>query len=145
MMRANRFAFAATMLVAGLAVSAARADDFYEARLRNGEQALAAGRTREAVDNLRVASFGLLEKPSLLLASLATLAVAQTRAGRTADAEATLQRFQAAQSIFPSTAEIRIAPDVRSAFETLARQKIPGWNSSAPVARKTPAPRSESR
>jgi hypothetical protein len=106
----------------------ASADDFYEARMRMGEQALASGHAAEAADALRVASFGLLEKPALLSRCLAELAVAQTRAGRSSDADATLQRFRAVQALFPAQVNLSSTPpDVRTAFETFARQRIPGF------------------
>ena len=116
---------AAVVLSFAAAVSAA---DFYEAQMRAGEQALAAGRAPEAADALRVGSFGLLEKPALLSECLAALAVAQKRAHRDADADATLQRFRAVQTLFPAPSELSaMAADVRAAFEAFARERVPGF------------------
>lgn len=123
-----------TTLAAGVLLvgASARAADFYETRMKMGEQALAAGRAAESIDPLRVASFGLLEKPALLAECLAALAVAQTRARRPADAEATLQRFRAVQALFPAqTALSSMSPDVRGAFEAFARQHVPGFTLGA--------------
>jgi len=108
--------------------AAAGASDFYEGQMRAGEQALAAGRAAESIDALRVASFGLLEKPALLSECLASLAVAQSRTHRAAEADATLQRFRAVQALFPAQTSLSAASaDVRAAFEAFARQRIPGF------------------
>lgn len=135
---------AGSIIAAGILLAAAAfADDFYEARMRMGEQALAAGHAAEAADALRVASFGLLEKPELLSRCLAELAVAQTRAGRPSDADATLQRFRAVQALFPAQVNLSSTPpDVRTAFETFARQRVPGFTlgpaGSSREARRSP-------
>ena len=101
-------------------------DAFYEGRLTIGEQALSAGRAAEAADDLRVASFGLLDRPEKLSECLVWLAVAQQRAGRIADAEATLRRFQAVQALFPSWGRLALAPEMKGEFEALARKRLPG-------------------
>lgn len=105
---------------------------FYASRLAAGEQALAAGRAAEAADNLRVASFGLLDQPEKLSECLVLLAVAQQRAGRTADAEATLRRFRSAQELFPSWERLALAPEWRSEFVALARKRLPEMNLEMP-------------
>jgi hypothetical protein len=105
---------------------------FYQSRLAAGEQALAAGRAAEAADNLRVASFGLLDQPEKLSECLVVLAVAQQRAGRTADAEATLRRFRSAQELFPSWERLALAPELRSEFVALARKRLPEMNLEMP-------------
>jgi hypothetical protein len=108
--------------------AAASASDFYESQMRAGEQALAAGHAAESIDALRVASFGLLEKPALLSECLAGLAVAQNRARREAEADATLERFRAVQALFPDQTSLSSTPaQVRAAFEAFARQRISGF------------------
>jgi hypothetical protein len=135
-----------SLIAAGIlscAVLAPAADDFYEAQMRAGEQALAAGRAAESADALRIASFGLLEKPALLSRCLAELAVAQTRARRPSEADKTLQRFRAVQALFPAQADLSSTPpDVRAAFEAFARQRVPGFTlrpgASTREARRAP-------
>jgi len=105
---------------------------FYASRLAAGKQTLAAGRAAEAADNLRVASFGLLDQPEKLSECLVLLAVAQQRAGRTADAEATLRRFRSAQELFPSWDRLALAPELRSEFVALARKRLPEMNLEMP-------------
>jgi hypothetical protein len=123
------------------APAAASPDAFYASRRALGEQALAAGRAAEAADNLRVASFGLLDRPEKLSECLVSLAIAQQRAGRTADADATLRRFQSVQELFPSWGRLALAPDVRSEFVALARKRLPGLNLESPrEAERRPPP-----
>jgi len=115
---------------------------FYASRMTIGERTLEAGRAAEAADNLRVASFGLLDEPERLSECLVWLAVAQQRAGRAADADATLKRFQGVQTLFPSYPRLAIAPAVRSEFEALARKRMPGMTLEGPrEARRAPTPR----
>jgi len=129
MRRWMRWVPAAGLLVFAVA---AGASDFYEGQMRSGEQTLAAGHAAESIDALRVASFGLLEKPALLSECLAALAVAQSRAHRAADADATLQRFQAVQALFPAQTSLSSASaDVRTAFEAFARRRVPGFTLGA--------------
>jgi len=70
--------FAAALIMGG----ALSADDFYQGRLLTGQQEYRSGRYAEAADNLRVASFGLLNRPRLLSESLVWLALAQSKANR---------------------------------------------------------------
>ena len=73
--------------------AAAPADDFYLVRLQAGKAEAAAGRPYEAIDDLKIASFGFLDQPALLIEGLSRLALAQTAAGRNDEAEATLRRM----------------------------------------------------
>ena len=131
MHRWKRWMPAAGFLVLAAAAGAGAAD-FYEGQMRAGEQALAAGRAADSIDPLRVASFGLLEKPALLSECLAALAVAQSRAHRAPEADATLKRFRAVQALFPAQASLSSASaEVRRAFEAFARQRIPGFTLGA--------------
>ena len=132
MRRHRRAGIVAAIVTLGAALPGS-AQDFYETRLRAGGQALAAGRAAEAADDLRVASFGLLDKPRVLAECLAALAVAQVRAHRSAEADATLQRFRAVQTLFPGDADLAsVSSEVRGAFETFARQRIPGFTLKVP-------------
>jgi hypothetical protein len=99
--------------------------------MRVGEQAFSAGRLPEAVVNLRVASFGLLERPRLLSECLVWLAVAQARAGRNSDAETTLERYRRVESLYPSDARPAVAPAIQSEFDALARRKPNGPGATA--------------
>jgi hypothetical protein len=116
-------------------------DAFYLSRLRIGEQALSAGRAAEAADNLRVASFGLLDEPEKLSESLVWLALAQQRAGRGAEADATLRRFQSVQALFPSWGRLDLDPGMRREFEALLRKRLPGSTLESPrEAERGPTP-----
>ena len=132
------------LLAAVLAVfaSPAIAQDFYEARLRAGEANLTAGRAAGAVEDLRIASFGLLGQPALLCEALANLAVAQNMAGRQKDAAATLGRYAEAARGAPACREAHLDPGRRSEFEALARKLLPqptAENLFAPPKSPSPA------
>ena len=51
-------------------------DVFHEQRLSDGEKAYASGRITEAIQEFRIASFGLADSPELLANALARLAIA---------------------------------------------------------------------
>ena len=74
--------------------AATPADDFYLVRLQAGKAEAAAGRPYEAIDDLKIASFGFLDQPVLLVEGLSRLALAQAAAGRDEDADATLRRIR---------------------------------------------------
>lgn len=115
------------ILAASLIAIASRAagQDFYADRLRVGESELAAGRAAEAVEDLRLAAFGLMNQPPLLCQTLVSLAVAQNAAGRAADVSATLARYVEVSRGFPSCREAAIEPGRRKEFEALARRLLP--------------------
>src|SRR5215813_15406480 len=89
-------------------------EDFYESRLKAGQEAYRQNRIPEAIDQFRISAFGFLNRPSLLSESLARLALAQDAAGRTADAEATLSRFLEVERRFSTYAQIKLEPGTRT-------------------------------
>jgi hypothetical protein len=112
--------------VAGIisAVALAGNIDFYQQRLQAGIEAFRAKRLQEAVDELRIAAFGMLEQPTVLLDTLARLALAQQAVGRTADAELTLNRFIEVERKFNSWGKSRLEPELKTQFEALLAKKI---------------------
>ncbi len=100
------------------------AQGFAETQLRVGQAALSAGRPQEAADDLRIAAFGLLDRPAMLCEALETLAVAQDKAGQKAPADATLARLVEISRAFPACREARLEPGLRADFESLARKKL---------------------
>jgi len=105
-------------------VVAARADDFYEERLRVGRAALEAKQYLDAIDNLRIAAFGLLEKPAMEEEALAYLALAQTAAGHGLDADATLGRFLDVERLFAPYAHLKMDSASDAAFRALLRSRV---------------------
>jgi Flp pilus assembly protein TadD len=99
-------------------------DDFYQQRLQAGIEAYRAKRLQEAVDELRIAAFGMLEQPTVLLDTLARLALAQQAVGRTADAEFTLNRFIEVERKFNNWGQSQLEPELKKRFEALLREKI---------------------
>src|SRR5437879_2295718 len=73
--------------------SSVHADDFYDDELRAGKADLASGRTVQAIDELRVAAFGFLDRPLLLSEALVRIALAQESLGQSALVSVTVNRF----------------------------------------------------
>lgn len=105
------------MLVLG--VFPATAADFYETQLRLGAEAFRTGRTAEAIDHLKIANFGFLDRPVLLVEGLARLTIAQDAAGLRDDMTKTLQRFVDVERQFPSWAKAGVDDETRRRFERL--------------------------
>ncbi len=106
----------------------ARADEFYETRLKEGEAALAAKRNLVAVERLRIAVFGLLDKPVLLAEGLAMLSLAQRAAGKEAALDTTLTRFIELEKGFAAWDKAAVKPELRKEFEALLLMKVPQEN-----------------
>ena len=102
----------------------ARCDEFYEARLKSGETAYADKRLPEAIDNLRVAAFGLLENPPLESEALVYLALAQNAAGKNGDTDATLARFLEVERHFAPFAKAKLDPAIRASFQALLLARV---------------------
>lgn len=101
-----------------------RADEFYFVRLKAGEEAYRAHRKAEAVEQLRVACFGLLDQPVLLIEGLVALSLAQTAAGNMAEADATLARFLEVERLFTVYDKARLESGIKAEFEALAARKL---------------------
>lgn len=126
-----------------LRASAAGIDPFYLARLAAGKEAYRAARFQEAVDELRIGCFGLLEQPPLLLECTARLALAQKAVGRTASVDETLRRFNEIESRFGVWKEVVLEPPLRADFVKLVKERK-GFDSlfaaiSAPSVPSAPA------
>jgi protein TonB len=113
------------LAAAAVLVRAATAQDFYETRLRAGEDSLRNNRPVEAISDLKIAAFGLLSRPPLLVEALASLAVAQERAGRLPEVQATLSRFVTVERRFPSWRSAPVAAGLKSEFERIAHARLP--------------------
>jgi hypothetical protein len=106
-------------------VSRGRSEDFYETRLHAGQAAFRGKLFLQAVDELRIASFGFLDRPVLLSESLARLSLAQAAAGHSAEADATLLRFFEVERQLRPYAQVQLEPDVRREFEVLLLRRVP--------------------
>jgi tetratricopeptide (TPR) repeat protein len=102
----------------------ARGDEFYESRLKSGEAAFLDKRPTEAIDNLRIAAFGLLEYPPLECEALVYLALAESGAGKNVDADATLARFLDVERRFAPFAKARVDPTIRASFQSLLLSRV---------------------
>ena len=132
--------FALTLVAAAVAAPALAAEDFYETRLRIGQNVLRAQRPLDAIPDLRIAAFGFLDRPPLLCEALVCLAIAQERAGKIEDQRSTLARFVEVERRLGVFAKAPIPPDLRAEFVRLAERRIP-----APTLASIPALASAAR
>ena len=123
--------------------AATPADDFYLSRLAAGKAETASGRHYEAIADFRIASFGFLDQPVLLVEGLARLALAQEAAGRKDDAEETLRRFVEVETRFDAWGDANVEPATRTAFAALLGKRLGAEATKVlltPVATPPPAP-----
>ncbi len=100
------------------------AEDFYQLELRAGKVDFDANRVRRAVDEFRIAAFGFLDRPPLLIEALVRLAVAQNAAGMPDRVSDTLSRFVDIEQRFPVYGSLQIEDPVKSKFEAIALQGV---------------------
>lgn len=112
-------------LLAAASIAAGQAEDFYEARLLAGYQAIRAQRVPEAIDQLRIAAFGLMDRPVLLTEALVRLALAQEAIASKEGAAETLRRFVEVERRFGGFAEARLENSARTAFRNLLGKHVP--------------------
>ncbi|HVT03950.1 MAG TPA: hypothetical protein VHL58_11325 [Thermoanaerobaculia bacterium] len=112
------------MIIMTLAVPSLHAEDFYEQQLRLGAQAFRAKRITQAVDELRIANFGLLDRPVLLSEGLARLSLAQFAAGRLESVVQTLNRFVDVEEQFKVYPSVRLEEAVKGDFERLLLKTV---------------------
>jgi tetratricopeptide (TPR) repeat protein len=114
----------------------AAAHPFYQRLLQEGIYALERGDHAAAVHDLQMAAFGFLDRPPLLAATLARLALAQGRLGDPAATGATLHRVLQLEERFGAYRESDLPPAQRRQFEDLLAQQLPeGVLSSVPAFR----------
>ena len=118
---------AAAVLGVALAAPTASlfADDFSLERLRAGEEALRARRIPEAVDQLRIACFGLLEQVEPLSECLVHLTLAQEAAKRPGDVQTTLNRFLEVERRFAPYARAAVPAESRREFQAILLARVP--------------------
>ena len=104
--------------------SRASAQDFSETRLRQGRDAYRARRPADAIDPLRVAAFGLLDRPAQLCEALVLLALSQETVTRHADAQASLERLSEVERRLPACAEADVDSATRLEFETRFHRRL---------------------
>jgi hypothetical protein len=123
----SRRPFSAFLLGIALAAPPASlfADDFSLERLRAGEEALRAKRIPEAVDQLRIACFGLLDQVESLSECLVNLTLAQDAAKRPADVQATLGRFLEVERRFAPYAKAALPAETRREFQAILLARVP--------------------
>jgi TonB family protein len=112
-------------LLAAASIAWGQPEDFYEARLVAGYEAMRAKRVPEAIDQLRIAAFGLMDRPPLLSEALVRLALAQEAIGPKQGAAETIKRFVDVERRFGAFTKARLEPTARTAFRNLFAKHVP--------------------
>lgn len=101
------------------------ADPFYEALLRDGIEAAAAGEHERASETLQLACFGLLEELDPLADCLVRLALAETASGDLDAFRHTFGRVLEIEERFEAYSGAPLAPELRRAFEEQSAEHVP--------------------
>ncbi|MBP1642773.1 MAG: hypothetical protein H6Q03_1442 [Acidobacteria bacterium] len=125
-----RAALAALALLAAAPAPAQEPDPFYLDLERSGQLALAHGDAPAAARKLRIACFGMLDRPERLAACLVRLAVAQARGEDRAGFLATFDRLDGVEERFRA---YRAAPLERAEREEF-EQRLGAWLEPALLA-----------
>lgn len=114
-----KISFAIALLMAA-ALPVAANPAFYTSLLDRGIAHAAEGKHELAVQELRIAAFGLLDSiPQFQLAQV-HIALASQKLGREADARHALQRIVAAERIQRSFTSLELTPELRKEIDALA-------------------------
>lgn len=103
--------------------TAAAADLFYTRLLERGTRELELALPHEALETLRIASFGLLDEPLLLTEALMQLGRAQALTGETAGLAKTAERLTEIEDRFGAYSQFNGA--LKSAFENALLRSLP--------------------
>lgn len=120
----------ALLAVVPVPAPAQEPDPFYLDLERSAELALARGDAPTAVRRLRVACFGMLDRPERLAACLVRLAAAQGQAGDRAGFLATFDRLDGIEERFGAYRAAPLEPGERDAFE----RQLAAWIEPALLA-----------
>lgn len=118
-------ALAASLLTLGTPVAAHAAHPFYERLLQQGSFSLERSDYAAAEEDLRLAAFGFLDEPELLMESLVELAVAQKGDGNQEGLVDTLHRVLEVEDRFEVYDRADLPQDTRHAFEAILVQTLP--------------------
>ncbi|HEX2254281.1 MAG TPA: hypothetical protein VHQ65_13500, partial [Thermoanaerobaculia bacterium] len=125
---APRAALRAALLLAALAPAAAAGAQvlpFYQDLLSQGTLALQRGAHAEAERDLRLAAFGMLEEPPLLVATLARLALAQQPLDRGPQLDETLERLLTVERRFAVWDQAPLPEGTRRSVAELLLARVP--------------------
>ena len=107
-----------SVLLAGVTLPAvSEADPFYVRALDVGSRELSLERYEKAVENLRLACFGLLDEPGVLIRCLVLLAVAQEGRGDSVGIQRTLDRVLEVEDRFQVYGDAPLESGVKQRFE----------------------------
>lgn len=132
------FSLAALCAFCDASLLCGQVQDFSEARLREGREAYRMRRPIDAVDPIRIAAFGLLDRPRELCEALVYLALAEDAAGRRGDAQGVVARLSEIERRLPACSEANVDAPARADF--LARFGRPLFAVAVSAAPRPQAP-----
>ncbi|MEO8504859.1 MAG: hypothetical protein ABI609_13260 [Acidobacteriota bacterium] len=118
-------ALALTLIGGQASFGAQDTDPFYSSLLQSGESLYDQGRAAAAAKELRVACFGMLDRPPLLARCLVRLGLAQGDSGDRTGFHETFMRLLDLESHGPAYAKADLTPPIKAAFERQVAQHIP--------------------
>lgn len=121
----RRFLAAASLLALAFPLEAlAGADEFYLARLKAGKAEVRLGRTLEAEEDLRIACFGLMDDPPLLVECLGRLAMTRQTLGKLPEMDLTLARLVEVEGRFGVWEKAAFEPALRAELEQVLLKRL---------------------
>lgn len=124
MIAPSAFRWAVAWIVVSLAAwpaAAQKSDPFYSTLVEDGIRSFERRDYLRASEDLRIASFGLLENPPELARAIAYLALAQGAAGNREGFERSYRRLTDLESRFQAYSAAALTADARSALEQVVR------------------------
>ena len=115
----------AALLVTTGQAAAQEPDPFYTAMLRDGSQELVRGDAERALEDLRIACFGLLEQTPLLGECLVRVALAQAALGEREEFVETFRRVEELEERFQAYGAAALGATERAEFEKRAIEWVP--------------------
>lgn len=139
------WALVAVLLGTAAAASAATPSEFYLGLLRRGTASYDAGRYTDAVKQLRIAAFGLVEAVDQYQCAQVYLTLTYDKLSDPDRAREAAHRVVVAERVERKYASLPLAPAVRTSFETVAGRLLSATESAMllrPAETSTPPPSS---
>lgn len=114
-----------TLVLMALPTQIFAAEPFYERLLQNGIRANAEGNPAQAIQDLTLACFGLLEEPEALMTCRIHLALAQAAQEDRSSFVETVDQVLVLEKRFEAYRKISLAPSLRSEFEKRLGEWVP--------------------
>src|SRR5436190_13451370 len=123
----RRFLKASVVVVAAFGICAsapAQSADFYRSLLRRGITDYAAGKNDQALRELRISAFGLLDSIPEYETAQVYIALINDRLKHEPETRAAIQHIFAAEKVSPQYVSLPLDETARAAFEAVAKKLL---------------------